>query len=917
MSGFEEKIKGNLKQLLTSFYNETVGAELKAAVKALINDKKYNKEMEAYKNQHDDFDYDFGSVSVFLYECVLNGRFKRIFDKSDDEDEMQALYNDAIAYANCAGNREEEEKVKKYCNHIYSFFKKELKSTYSDADNTLLNKQDYIAHTERDTSKDVKDIKDKIFEKEEPKYNTSNDIYINSFKTPLFLHKKNTDKDDKNLEVVLSNLFVFQKYNNGKDDLQERLGNFIQSDSHVLIIEGDAGNGKSSLVGWMNYHYALNDDDSKNMFGDKKLVTIRLRDLNKELIKENFCEALFEYTKTHDPDEFETVFENSVVVLDGYDELCMILGGTEYSLKDSMLEELLECFYDSLKFIITSRPHYINKNSLRIEYDSIYLNHFDKAKRDEWITAYRDKCRQSIDPNVLDFIKNIDENDAKGVCDTPFSLYMLAANREMSEQVLNNSWALYHNIFYSAISETPYNEIYSRIKKKHSISKYKETIYQINEEIAYEMYKNNSKSESVFFLKDSKVKEIVRRVAEKNCTDEDVKNLTEGSFALCCYWKNDAKDGAIEFYHNNIRDFFVCEKIFREINKLYDSVSSDELSDEEIQTFIDKFCELFLYGGLADKVTEFIGLRTKFGIKNNKNDFPKAEQAKKYLPQFFEAMLTNGGRMKCVNSNNPIQEIINTLRCIAQVYRSVYRRYLNENEKIHWWNSVDNVNRNGMLRYVFKPVFGVDGYIIGGFSDFSRVDLNDCDLGNAILLNQDFSNANLSYSNLRNSVLYNAQLINAILQRAHLERASLQGAHLRGAHLEGVHLQGVHLEEAHLEEAHLEEAYLEEAYLEKAHLEGAHLAEAHLRGAHLKGAHLEGAILLGAHLEEAHLEGAILQGADLIGSYLEGAHLENADLHGAYLDDVDLSVAILDNTILPNGEISCKESDDKNGGSQK
>ena len=872
MSGFEEKIKGNLKQLLTSFYNETVGAELKSAVKALINDKKYNKEMEAYKNQHDDFDYDFGSVSVFLYECVLNGRFKRIFDKSDDEDEMQALYKDAIARANCVGNREEEEKVKNYCDHIYSFFKKELKSTYSDVDNTILNKQDSIAHTLRDTSKDVKDIKDKIFEKKEPKYNTSNDIYINSFKTPLFLHKKNTDKDDKNLEVVLSNLFVFQKYNDGKDDLQERLENFIQSDSHVLIIEGDAGNGKSSLVGWMNYHYALNDDDSKNMFGDKMLVTIRLRDLNKELIKENFCEALFEYTKTHDPDEFETIFENSVVVLDGYDELCMILGGTEYSLKDSMLEELLECFYDSLKFIITSRPHYINKNSLRIEYDSIYLNHFDKAKRDEWITAYRDKCRQSIDPNVLDFIKNIDENDAKGVCDTPFSLYMLAANREMSEQVLNNSWALYHKIFYSAISETPYNEIYSRIKKKHSISKYKETIYQINEEIAYEMYKNNSKSESVFFLKDSKVKEIVRRVAEKNCTDEDVKNLTEGSFALCCYWKNDAKDGAIEFYHNNIRDFFVCEKIFREINKLYDSVSSDELSDEEIQKFIDKFCELFLYGGLADKVTEFIGLRTEFGIKNNKNDFPKAEQAQKYLPHFFEVMLTNGGRMNCVNSNNPFQAIINTLRCVAQVYRSVYRRYLNENEKIHWWNSVDNVNRNGMLRYVFKPVFGVEVYLVGCFSEFCGVDLRNCDLSHIILTNSAFSNSNLSGSDLNNSVLYKVELIHAYLINANLQEAYLEEIDLRGAYLKGTNLQ---------------KAYLQEADLRYANLQG------------------------------ANLQGANLQKADLQGADLRGADLENADLYGAHLDDVDLSMAILDNTILPNGEISCKESDDKNGGSQK
>lgn len=690
----------------------------------------------------------------------------------------------------------------------------------------------------------------------------------------MFLHKKNPD-------VVLSNLFVFQKYNDGKDDLQKRLGNFIQSDSHVLIIEGDAGNGKSSLVGWMNYHYALNDDDSKNMFGDKKLVTIRLRDLNKELIKENFCEALFEYTKTHDPDEFETVFENSVVVLDGYDELCMILGGTEYSLKDNMLEELLECFYDSLKFIITSRPHYINKNSLNSKYDSIciYLNHFDEAKRNEWITAYRDKCHQTIDTNVLDFIKNIDENDAKGVCDTPFSFYMLAANQKMSEQALNNSWALYHNIFYSAISETPYNEIYGRTNKKHNIVNYRETIYQINEEIAYEMYKNNSESESVFFLNDSKVKEIVRRVAEKNCTDEDVKNLTEGSFALCCYWKNDAKDGAIEFYHNNIRDFFVCEKIFRELNKLYGSDSSDK----EIQTFIDKFCELFHYGELADMVTEFIELRTEYGIKNNNDDFPKAEQAKKYLPQFFEAMLTNGGRMeKCVKSHNPIRAIINTLRCIVRIYSSIYRCCLTDNEKISWWDSVDKVNKNGMLRYIFKPVFGAEGYLSGCSSDFRGVDLENCDLSYAILPNQDFSNSNLSNSDLNNSVLYKAQLINV----------DLQGANLRGALLQKSTLEGADLIMANLENADLREAVF-------------------------KNNKLFGAILRYANLQDTNLIKINLRNTDLRNANLLNANLRDADLQSSKLYYEDLSGSILDNTILPSGEISYKKSDDKNGGSQK
>ena len=74
------------------------------------------------------------------------------------------------------------------------------------------------------------------------------------------------------------------------------------------------------------------------------------------------------------------------------------------------------------------------------------------------------------------------------------------------------------------------------------------------------------------------------------------------------------------------------------------------MSDEEIQKFIDKFCELFLYGGLADKVTEFIGLRTEYGIKNNKNDFPKAEQAKKYLQLKKEPVITG----------NPVrQELLN------------------------------------------------------------------------------------------------------------------------------------------------------------------------------------------------------------------------------------------------------------------
>ena len=136
--------------------------------------------------------------------------------------------------------------------------------------------------------------------------------------------------------------------------------------------------------------------------------------------------------------------------------------------------------------------------------------------------------------------------------------------------------------------------------------------------------------------------------------------------------------------------------------------------------------------------------------------------------------------MNCVNSNNPFQAIINTLRCIVRIYSSVYRRCLTNNEKIRWWDSVDKVNKNGMLRYIFKPVFGAEGYLSDCSSDFRGVDLENCDLSYAILPNQDFSNSNLSGSDLNNSVLYKVELIHAYLINANLLEAYLEENRFKG-----------------------------------------------------------------------------------------------------------------------------------------
>lgn len=117
----------------------------------------------------------------------------------------------------------------------------------------------------------------------------ANQQYAKSFEEPLFLHK-----GIKGTSVNLKNLFVLQKYNmikarscqiqttaeGSQKDLQEEISDFLKdNDTHFLFIEGDAGSGKTTLAAWMNYHYSQNDEIAEQLFCDRPLITIRLRDL--------------------------------------------------------------------------------------------------------------------------------------------------------------------------------------------------------------------------------------------------------------------------------------------------------------------------------------------------------------------------------------------------------------------------------------------------------------------------------------------------------------------------------------------------------------------------------------------------------------------------------------------------------------
>ncbi|MCQ2513566.1 MAG: pentapeptide repeat-containing protein [Ruminococcus sp.] len=636
---------------------------------------------------------------------------------------------------------------------------------------------------------------------------TDNNNYFNNFTEQLFLHKEKHDKI-----VNLASTFVFQKYkvNNDfleepRDDLEQRLTDFVKSnDNKVLFILGDAGSGKTSLVSWLNHQYF-----TTGLFENRTLVTIRLRDLPKEDLEEKkntISKVIFNYTKTKDYNDFVSVFKNPVIILDGYDELCLIHKEIGYR---KFLNDL-NVFRKACSIIITTRPdNNMNYNSLSLKKkEFIYLEHFDKAKRDEWIEKYTKECEQSIDQNVQSFIENINERNAEGVCDTPLLLYMLSSN-DFSDKELSNDWAIYRKIFYDTITETPYNETFT--ESRHSISDYKDLVFKVNEELAYKMYESGN---SEFSVKSDEIEKIVKKITD----DVKISDILKNSYAICSYWKRNSNNGAIEFYHNNIRDFFLCEKIYSELNALYaqyENVSEKTLSDNEIKLFINKLCELFHFAAINPKVSVFIFLRAMY-LKDNKSDFtdiklhfPEIESKHRFLPIFFEELLTNGSYMcKFIGSaKNPINEIYNIFVSIINIYSQVYEPYLNEDEKYSLWNNVYKVNDN---RLFHQALCACRKTIIFGRADLSRANL---------------SGANLIGAKLRIADLIGADLIGADLSGADLSGAYLSGANLRIANLSGANLIGANLSGANLIRASLSGAYLSGAYLSGTNLSGAILPD--------------------------------------------------------------------------------------------
>lgn len=630
---------------------------------------------------------------------------------------------------------------------------------------------------------------------------TANKQYSKIFDDIMFLHKQS------DVKIRLRDIFVLPKFEEyifpfsenayiceDSKDILEYFKGFINNENvSCLFIEGDAGIGKSSLVTYIAHLYEKNLKTWVEIFGERELICIRLRDIipeNMHFSYNSINSDILRYLKLSTAEQLDE-HKNAVVILDGFDELCMVEGisGNEHH----YIYELSKLFSD-FKLIITTRPQHFGIASLDIPKANITLCHFDRSKREEWIEKYRVVSNKEEEKFSLEYIQNIKDEDTDGICDTPMALYMLVAGK-IDNEAKQNNWVLYKQIFYKELSETEYNKVFTNKNGtySHAIKKYSELIYKVGAEIAYRMYQNGNK---VLSLTDTEISDIINNMGIGNANQ---KQLIESCYALCSYWKRDEIKGAVEFYHNNIRDFFLCEKIFYVIDKLYGECVNKSW-EQSIEIIANGFCEYLGNSALNEKVIEFLYLRSLYEKKHRViSSFPYKEQNTGIICKLLNKIMCSQVEENYDYLSSYVH-MMNTLINAIQIYRYIYEPYLENNKLISWNEKADITNIVNLFEQNFKQFFiktplTIDNRIIylaskGNFSyiNFRNADLRYAGFVGSLISDSDMSNAIASSVDFENSDLHNTIFANANLGFSNFKNCKLENCDFTDAYFENTTL---------------------------------------------------------------------------------------------------------------------------------
>ena len=556
------------------------------------------------------------------------------------------------------------------------------------------------------------DVGKKIREKFRKKNNPLLDRYYNDIMDDL-------DKDEKSVLTgngALSNDEVYidaysVKY--PKTKILNTIDRWSSKDDYgVMLIHGEPGHGKTTLCRKAVYEYGMDRfcKDKTNVFWFRLNPAFAegIIENGKFVLKNAFCWGDPEIKLNRfPPEENKKEYQNSVVFLDGYDELKAQLYGISLNLTDFIRTAKKFARTYNMYIVITTRTRSLDDESISSSIKKLQFAPMSKEQQNKWIEKNAPSYKEDFE-GLRESSKGMKE-----MLGIPI-LFRMVVQAQLKSTTAQNVVDLYDMLFKATMERRGLES--SKVGFWH----------QNYENLAYKIYCNDEQFTDV----------------------EDEQRADE--FLYMFYIKGGDKQH-VEFLHRSFYQYFLAHFLYRKMSEVKDEAS--------VEAFLCCLAERQIDKDVLNYIQQVQKRRRRVAQKKCKCIVDAIEQTDAIITDALSAENENGNaeQHRLRRCNNIFTNTLSICYTVAAAEKSKFLISLHEKENIH----------AAMRRYNCSSIWlesvGLRRANLSG-ADLSGADLSRADLSGADLQWADLSGADLRWADLSRADLSRTDLSGADLR---------------------------------------------------------------------------------------------------------------------------------------------------------